>query len=236
VESANDARLFSSCYLRLKPRIGSERSLEFVATGTKGPKGTDINTGCTNVIRIVNDLVAAGNTSVSGLLDWDGKHDPFGRIHVLAHRKRNGIENILLDPLLLSAFFVREFKDLAKVIGLQNISWHSFMNDDHVLWQQAAAALVRHIMDDDPIDLQDCMYLGGFELSIDSRYLHMDDHKIADIIIEKFPGLRTIIKSGSNLTPLMLRIVETVIDDKIDFAPVELLEIMKSLLEPSAGD
>lgn len=101
VESATDAELYDALYQRYKGRIASERSLQFVEVGRKDSSGGEKNAGCEQVIRLVEALAVGGNQSVLGLVDWDGTRAAKGRVHVLSPAKRDGLESLLFDPVLL---------------------------------------------------------------------------------------------------------------------------------------
>jgi hypothetical protein len=70
------------------------------------------------VKRIVSDLGAAGNQSVFGLVDWDGSHQSTLRIAVLAEGVRNGLENVILDPLAIALLICRDFPSEKGVLGI----------------------------------------------------------------------------------------------------------------------
>src|SRR3981081_44546 len=118
VESPSDAKTYDAIYKLLKSRISSERSLEFIATGTRSAIGTERNTGCEVVKKIVSDLSAAGNQSVFGLIDWDGHHQNTSRIAVLAEGVRNGLENAVFDPLAIALLICRDFPVQKGIIGI----------------------------------------------------------------------------------------------------------------------
>lgn len=108
VESYSDAERFDTLYRHVSPRIASERSLVFIGVGRRKPLEADDAAGCDQVKRTVQALANGGNESVFGLVDWDKRNDPEGRVHVLGHGKRYAIENYLLDPLLVAAISIRE--------------------------------------------------------------------------------------------------------------------------------
>jgi ABC-type branched-subunit amino acid transport system ATPase component len=130
VESHNDAQLYDTLNQTLKPTLASSRSLEFVATGLRGPQNLGhINTGCDVVRHLVDALSKAGNKSVFGLIDWDGKNASRDRVVVLAHGKRNGIENLIFDPLLLAAFIAGHDRQEISLIGIPpHANYPSFLN------------------------------------------------------------------------------------------------------------
>lgn len=79
-------------------------------TGIKGKDG-DVNTGCDAVKRIVKILADAGCSSIYGLIDCDGENQPSQRIAVLEVDRRDGLENIVFDPLLVAALLARDVHD-----------------------------------------------------------------------------------------------------------------------------
>jgi energy-coupling factor transporter ATP-binding protein EcfA2 len=103
VESSRDAKIYDGLYQRYKSEINSERSLAFIPVGSTDPTGQDTSSGCSQVRSFVNRLVAAGNQTVFGLVDWDSRNNPNDHIRVLCHQRRDALENLILDPVLVIA-------------------------------------------------------------------------------------------------------------------------------------
>lgn len=227
VESPNDAALYDLAHALLKDRLGSERSLQFVATGVKTSTGQHLNTGCDQVKRLVNELEDAGNESVYGLIDWDGRNDPTGRIFVIGHNRRNGLENVLLDPLLLAAFISRHcLKRHGADIGLPaSASYFSFCSSSTAELQRVVDAVQSKVLRDAAPVSERSDYLGGLSLDLKRAYLRMDDHDLEAAVLAAFPAL-----NAFNRPSLKYAIVDTVIRDSPDFTPRSLVDSLQSLL------
>lgn len=102
VESKYDVEYYSSLYEKLKPKLYPEISLSFIASAAGG------NGNCTQVINFVEQLVANGNKTVAGIIDWDNKNNDKDTIFVLGRDERYSIENFLLDPTLIGLLLLRE--------------------------------------------------------------------------------------------------------------------------------
>ena len=235
VESPADAQLYEKIYALLRRRLASERSLEFIATGTKGTiGGSDVNTGCDVVVRIVNSLVASGNLSVFGLIDWDQKHNPSGRIAVLAAGLRDGIENVVLDPLLLAGLIVRDARRHLSDIGVdEGVSYPEFLGWSPDKLQVVVAAVQDRVLGlgeaTTPSGSTRCEYEGGFSLLVRSDYLKIDDHALEERVLNAFPRLNAFAKGQASA--LMRHMVDTVMQDRLDFMPAELSGVFRWVLE-----
>lgn len=230
VESPVDARIYDGLYKLIKPKIASERSLEFIATGTRRADGKDINTGCDNVKRIVEDLRNAGNMSVFGLLDWDGKRNPTDRLAILAHGVRNGIENVLFDPLLIALTICRSFVDQQEKIGIPaNLGYLDIALYDENKFQKVVNIVGEMVFGNAAESTIFSLYIGGMSLEIDKRFGDTDDHELEKMILKSFPFLRSIAKQGQD-GKLLDHIVTVVLSD-VRFMPIEVRDVMIDLLE-----
>ncbi|MBY5404617.1 ATP-binding protein [Rhizobium leguminosarum] len=229
VESPTDAKIYDALYKLIKSKIVSERSLEFIATGRRNSGGGDFNTGCDNVIRVVSALADAGNTSVFGLLDWDGTNQPDHRISVIAYGKRNGIENVLFDPLLVALAIARSNPSELHQIGLQNGTGFIEVAGSNATTLQTMVNKVGNVVFGEPAQSHiDSRYLGGLSLSIDSRFGGTDDHELEGRILIAFPFLRSISKGqAGKFLDYMVSVVLT--DTK--FVPADIVDVFKELLE-----
>lgn len=233
VESPIDAKIYDGLYKLVKPKISSERSLEFVATGTRKAGSGDLNTGCDNVKRLVEDLCNAGNMSVFGLLDWDGKRDPTDRISILGHGIRNGIENVLLDPLLIALTICRSFSGQQEKIGIPgNLGYFDLALYTDQQFQNVVDRVGETVFGGIAIERIPSRYIGGMSLEIDKRFGDTDDHMLEETILRSFPFLRSIAKQGQD-GKLLEHIVTVVLSD-VRFMPIEVKEVMTDLLERAA--
>jgi ABC-type branched-subunit amino acid transport system ATPase component len=235
VESPSDAKIYDSLYKLLKSKLPPERSLEFIATGTRSAAGTETNTGCDIVKRLVTDLATSGNQSVFGLLDWDNSNTSTGRIAILAHGKRNGIENVLLDPLLVAAHICRDFSDEKARLGLKNVNWIEFATAPTATLQGAADAVVAAVLGNKDGPTVSCRYIGGHELMLDQRYLLIDDHELEARLLNTFHCLKRHLSGGGGTAgKLMSKIISTVCTDQTGFIPVEIRDAFVDLLSRPA--
>lgn len=120
-ESVSDQKILQDLVAKVKGRVDMPLALNFIRTGMDDRKG-EKNAGCAVVRSLVGQLREAGNRTVRGLIDWDGKNVTSDGVHVIGEGSHYSIENILLDPLLVAAAshsqrapdLRRELRDLAK--------------------------------------------------------------------------------------------------------------------------
>jgi hypothetical protein len=235
VESPADAEVYGTIYEVLRPALASERSLEFVATGTRSPtSGADVNTGCDIVTHLVTALAAAGNISTWGLLDWDGRRTRSGRVFVLAQGRRNGLENAVLDPLLLSALLVRERVHLGDIGLDESITYLSFISSDKEILQRVVDGVQRCVLACLPSPAEarssvQTVYNGGFTLNVDHTYLTIDDHKLEAVVLAAFPSMNA--HSKGRAGALLHYVADKIMRDIPAWIPMELREVLHDLLE-----
>ncbi|WP_082364296.1 AAA family ATPase [Rhodopseudomonas sp. AAP120] len=232
VESSSDAVIYEAIYKLLKPKIRSERSLEFIATGTRSSDGSERNSGCENVRRLVESLSAAGNLSVFGLIDWDGKNSNDARLAVLAEGRRNGLESTILDPLAIALLICRDFSDWKSKIGLHHddtIISLSLIDPERL--RVIAGAVVREVLGAEPGELFEAEYVGGFSLSLEQAYFRIDDHLLEQKLLLAFPPLNSLVRERPGAGRLMRHVIKTVYTDIPDAVPIELHDAFVSLLE-----
>jgi energy-coupling factor transporter ATP-binding protein EcfA2 len=231
-ESATDAELYDEIFQILKPKLGSERSLQFIPTGVKSmSSGSDVNTGCGIVRALVKSLSDAGNTSAFGLVDWDGHNRSAGRVFVLGEGRRNGLENVILDPLLVASMVMRNARMHVHLLGLKDdLSYADFLHLHPSQLQMIADRVQAQIrMNGQGASARvTCAYVGGFSLEISQSYLQMDDHRLEQAVLEAFPGLKQLVKNRQNA--LMRQIVSNVVRDRPEFLPMEFQEAFSALL------
>ncbi|WP_158554731.1 ATP-dependent nuclease [Methylovirgula sp. 4M-Z18] len=229
VESPTDAKVLYGLYGLLKSQILSERSLEFISTGMRSKEG-DVNTGCEVVKRFVHSMAEAGNQSIFGLIDSDGKHTSSERIMVLGQGARDGVENFVLDPLILVAVVCRDCPHDKETIGIEaKLPWPEFMKMGPETLQGYVDKLTAKIFDSTASNVQKVSYCGGFDLNLDERWLKTDDHRLEDKVISKLPFLGSISKGRPD--QLKLHIIDTVLNDQPGFIPTEIKDTFVKLLE-----
>jgi energy-coupling factor transporter ATP-binding protein EcfA2 len=230
VESPKDAELYRRVYEIIRPNISSDIDLEFITTGTSTENG-DQNTGCENVKRLVDILSATENISVFGLLDSDkGKHQSSGRIEVLAEGSRDGLENVLLDPLLIGIAICRRFPDKNSQIGLQQSDTYASLiaeKADKAKLQALVDSVSKKIFGSEPINRVLSRYGDALELYIDERCCSTDDHEYENSIISAFNFL---VKIKNNRYTIMDYVVDNVLRDAPYLMPRHIREVIEKLL------
>lgn len=236
VESPKDAKVFDRLYQLYKSELPTEKSLSFVVTGSPNSEKHDQNTGCGQVRKIVNTLAQAGNATVLGLVDWDGNQIPTERVHVLCPGARNGLENLLLDPVLVIACLTHAKPDIARSVGVLGAD-ETFRNLHERSVDQWQAAVDRIVSKTLPADsksgaaLTTVEYLNGMKINVPTIYLVMDDHELERRVREVFPILKQSINVHGSLNYYVANVI---LEDYRDLIPIDLINTFKGLLECDA--
>jgi ABC-type branched-subunit amino acid transport system ATPase component len=222
-ESDTDAEIFERVYSLIKSQIKCERELNFISTGMRNKDGGEINSGCTVVRNIVERLNSAGNVNVFGIVDWDSKTDPTDRVKVVAHGRRDGIENVLLDPVLICLLLMKfrsapkDLEDISRFAGADALS------ETEV--QRLADAIQGPIVSAASEDTRRVEYIGGKTAMVAQEYLTMDDHALEDSLRRIFPHLR----KWSNRGALSKAVVEEVLTEHREFCPTDLRLVFEEI-------
>jgi hypothetical protein len=233
VESQTDAEVYSKLFHLLKPKLNSERSLEFIATGKRTAGKGDEDNGCDKVRQIVDSLSNSGNLSVFGLLDWDGKNKPTERISVLANGLRNGIENVLFDPLLIAMVTYKNCPtSISEINGNDVSSYLEFTSSSHEILQKAVKEVGLKVFQNEPEKTFKSKYVGGLELDIDCRFAETDDHTLEELILERLPFLRSVTKNQDG--NFLKHMATSILPDKVEFTPIEIRDVFMELLDRPA--
>ena len=227
VESETDARVYDALYSAIKKQLPAGRSLSFIPVGHRSDNGPDHNTGCAQVYRIVEDLAKAGNKTVFGLIDWDGKNHPSGRVHVLAHGVRNGLENCIYDPLLIALHVARDVKDKKNVIQLTSDETYFDLIKFPVSRLQVLVDTICCLLGTMSEEKVAQAYVGGFELQLPLAHLVIDDHELEKRVFSKIEGLS---KVGSSNQRLMCHFATAGIREHPAFAPRVIQDTFEELL------
>ncbi|KGF68917.1 hypothetical protein LL06_13865 [Hoeflea sp. BAL378] len=224
-ESDTDAQTYERVYSRIKSRLDCYRELNFLSTGMRDKDGGEINSGCKVVSKIVRGLVDNGNLSVFGIVDWDGKAKSLGRVKVLAEDKRDGIENLLLDPLLVCLLLMKdrnapeEVRDISSFAGAASLC----AEDIQRLVDSVQNAVVKN-RNGKKVRVR---YLGDRSAEVYEQYLVMDDHDLEAALKEKIPAVQKRASGGRG--KLIENIVEHVLSEHIEFCPIEFKEIFEEI-------
>lgn len=231
VESKTDAFIYEKLYQAYKQNLETEKSLTFIEVGRTDSKGAEENSGCAQVERIVNTLVKNGNSSVFGLVDWDGEREPSNRVHVLSPKIRDGLESLILDPVMLVATLIKENHQFCVRRGIiaHSDRYVNIGGWDKIKWQSVTDKILMIILDKklSPESIK-ISYINGITLSINKAYLHMDDHALEERVITKFGFLQP---KNNRAGGLMKHIIESVLGDYPDLLPCDLVTTFSKILE-----
>ena len=232
VEDESDASVYANLYLKLHRVISAGRSLEFIPTGLRSPSGSTVHSGSSIVTHLVTELEASGNKTVFGLLDWDNVKKSSGRVLVLAEGRRDALENVLFDPLLLAGLICRQYPNEKAIFDLDDQTWDSFRRLNPAELKIVTDKVTWVVFDRQPGKVVTSEYVGGLTLEVDEAWHKMDDHQLTDLILQKLPFLNAIAKpgSGKGAEKLMQSVVDFVIAEQLDFTPIEVPQIFATIL------
>jgi ABC-type molybdenum transport system ATPase subunit/photorepair protein PhrA len=214
VESEVDQAIYQDLFRVLKGRINSDRSAEFVSVGKRSVGG-----GCDAVIRLVSELRAAGNATIAGIVDRDHRTETPSHVHYLPDR--HSIENLLLDPLLIGAFLLREGIVSSSDLGLPEEIRHFELGQEHAT-RIVHALATKLKFNGTPIDVE---YLGGFSASVPSDFFEMQGHALKVHLVTTFSGLQRYQDKD-----LMQAIVNKAVSDLPAFVPRSLVNLLEEVL------
>nr|WP_281393005.1 AAA family ATPase [Roseibium litorale] len=223
-ESDTDAAAYERVYALIKSHISCERELNFLSTGLRDKDNGEINAGCTIVKQTVGHLASCGISSLFGIVDWDGEAIPTDRIKVVAYGERNGIENVLLDPLLVALLLMKEqrlpegLEDISRFTGAQSLEPPEL--------QRLVDAIQIAVFPDETEQVA-VSYLGGATSSVFRAYLQADDHALEEALVEKFQTLNK--WKGRGRGALVMAVIEHVISEHVPFCPVALREVFETI-------
>ena len=231
VESRYDAERYEKLYKFLSGYIPSERSLAFIAAGPN-KKDAAYSGGCDRVKQVVDDLAAAGNDSVFGLVDWDKNNQKKGRVFVLAEGRRYAIENCLLDPMLVAALVVYTKREWGYLVGLADgLGYTDFQNLSIPEYQAIVDEVVLRVLgsnkEGEMPNTITARYLGGRIAQIPLEYLSMNGHVLEQKTKEAFPILNAYHNEGE----LLKKIIDPIIFDCNEIVPIEIVSAFQEILD-----
>ena len=225
-ESDTDAAIYENVYAIIKSQIKCSRELNFLSTGLRDKDNGEINAGCAIVKRTVQRLADSGNSSVFGIIDWDGEATSTDRIRVIAGNERNGIENVLLDPLLVCLLLMKE-RRLPE--GLRDIDRFASAGNLLEIDLQRLIDAVQMPLFPDSAERVNVQYLGGAKCSVLRAYLESDDHALEDALCTQFDGLKQWHRRGKGHGTLVRTVVEHILQEHSYFCPMALPAVFEAI-------
>jgi hypothetical protein len=179
----------------------------------------------------VKQLADGGNQTVLGLVDWDGNQQQTSRIRVLCHNVRNGLENLILDPVLVVAALAHHSAETARALGLidENETFSALSSRSAESWQNSVKQLATHVLgpDDPGQHLVVVSYVNGMALNIRGLWLTLDDHKLEKKILDTFAPLKNPARTHHSLNAYVTNVI---LSEHRGLAPNDLVETFRGLL------
>ena len=229
-ESDTDAAIYERVYALIKSSISCERELNFLSTGMRNKDGGEINSGCVIVNNIVKQMTSYGARNVFGIVDWDGINTSDDRVKVVAEGVRDGIENVLLDPVLICLLLMKHRK---APLGLEDIDRFAGVEAlDAVALQRLADAVQLKAFPGTSGATTAVQFLGGQSVNVLNEYLTINDHDLEDLLTETFQPLKTWSKRGRG--QLVKGIIEEVLTEHRNLCPTELRTVFECIANAPA--
>lgn len=230
VESPFDVIFYEGLYQRLSKFLIPEISLSFISSGESRTDKNGIKvSNCDQVVNITSTLRKAGNNFIWGIIDWDGNNKTTDFIKVLGNGNRYSIENYLLDPLLVSAFLLREKIISGEDLGLtKDENYSEFKNLTQPQLQiisdffKTKISVAIKPTDSNKVKVK---YLNELEIEIPQWYLLHQGHELETHLKNTFQKLNEYSREGE----LKKEIITKVIDDFPELIPKDILEIFQSI-------
>ncbi len=222
VESKHDVEYYGGLYQRCKSYLSPDVSLVFIASGSSG--------NCTQVESVVNKLVAGGNRTTLGVIDWDLKNTSSDSTIVVGQNERYSIENFLLDPVLLGLLLLREKAFSPELFGLPlNFRYTDAMTLSHTYLQGLADRVITDVASTSifPNDhsFVNFHYLNDMYISAPKWLAHMQGHLLETKLKEAYPRLNRYQKEPD----LKMEIITKVVDDFPQITPLSIVTLFRRL-------
>jgi len=230
VEAHQDDFIYSRLYQALREKLPRQVSLQFVPSGRVKGAGS-----CDKVIYLVNSLCDRGVASIRGVVDWDStKNDKAlpQQVAVLAQGKRYAIENVMLDPLLVSLTLATIERSRKYVEGHTEQELRSMSVDDlQKVVDNVCKEIESKATPSISSDKTEVAYVGGLRLRIPLWAIQTKGHTYAKWVVDAFPELR-VHRAGPNsdhADQLVAAIAADHCRDWVPFLPEEILDLFVKL-------
>ncbi|MEM1210767.1 MAG: AAA family ATPase [Planctomycetota bacterium] len=206
-----------------------DHSLSFIPTGSKTVSGYQ-GGGCSNVIRIVNDLRQFGNKSVFGMIDWDLKNAPSRFVKVLGEGVFYSLESLVLNPLAIGLLLLQESDKIREDIGFNFVNGIDELPDS----AQTVADIVVSAFTDlkDASATIEVACAGGWSVFLPRELCQQRGHDYADALKSKFPSLKRL---GNHQDSLLRGVIEKVYDNCPSVLPAAFLDAFSEIDQHGAA-
>jgi hypothetical protein len=167
------------------------------------------------VKEVVNQLYRGGNRTVYGIIDWDLLNHGNERVKVLGKGNRYSIENYIFDPLLLTAFLLRDKCIDRSVVGLNdNETYIHLPTFDNARLQLVANFILdkvrAYVRPQTEENNQPCEYISGQIINLPEWFLQIQGHHLEDTLKEIFRELKRFRQEGELKREILLKVVDDI--------------------------
>lgn len=227
VEADNDNLFMSQVYhlAMTAGMLNKDINLKFVNVGDKK------DGGCTTVKKVVNDLSKAGNKTVYGIIDYDGKNKPSSRIKILGGGNRYAIDNYMMDPLVISILYLDEPNEKTKIGFDQSDTLVGYIKkiakERQEVCDKFIALLEANVPADKRTDTTLVKYktMNGDEYSIPQWVTTIQGHDLVSYVRSTVPFLGKYREDKK----LYKRIIDYCYSNYPEIIPMELVDTLKEI-------
>lgn len=224
VEAPDDQECYQLLWTILRPTMGTELSLEFIASGSGG-KGNRYEAE-----QLVTGLRGRGN-KVLGVVDRDaaGKHGvPDG---IVVDPDRYAIENLLLDPVSVGLLLLRERGIPTEEVPDPDVAFHQIEQEQAQRLCDYVVEKARRQLTDPQMKFLDesstsrVEYAGGGTVEIPTWVLNYNGHDWEEkLLLPAFPSLNGFRQNRK------LSVIERVYKDVPQWIPLTVRKLFEDLL------
>lgn len=191
------------------------------------PKNSE-GSNCDEVSGIVNALRGLGNDLVYGIKDYDNKNHSNQFVFVLGENNRYAIDNYIFDPIYVGLLLFRENVINAEDAGLPSLTYVSLsqLTDTQI---QIIIDYVTKKLGLFSMDICDYATQGGKTYKITRDYCTIQGHELEQKILDTWPKLKAIAKSGGD-NKLKNHVLDTVYKDYPEYISLDFVELFNKIV------
>ncbi len=217
VESQSDANVYRLVFDRVRSNfknIDPKISLSFLPSGPKMPpqllrdklgqhfKGLSVDDvesfilsvngvgSCSQVVGMVDSLMAKGNRTVKGVIDWDLRNNPRPGVVVMGHNYAYTLENVMLNPVFViyELHQLKPDKYTIEAFCGKDVAVQEWLKDE-LLLQNSIDKFVCFVLGEESARDEVLRYISGMVLKTDKRYMRFNGHDLKLAVLRKYPEL-----------------------------------------------
>jgi predicted ATPase len=215
VEHIYDVLYYEKLFQILTKSYEIPTSLQFL------PPHNHDGTNCSDVIDITRSLAMRGNTSIYGLIDYDGKNRTEDKIIVLGNGNRYAIENYIFEPHILGLYLIKKVFMNLEEFQIRDIHNYSQLCNklDQELVQKIASVVSEKLFQ--PGEIKKSKLINDYDINTPEELFYYQGHELEEKIKSTWPILNSI--RGKGDSSLKLDIINITINDFPDYLSKDIL-------------